>query len=79
LTKIARYPYGDELSLINPSFNKSCNSLSGGNPGKSLGNTSGNSHTTEMSCISYTTASKTCPHTLTATDAGMDKLTISCP
>jgi hypothetical protein len=53
-------------------------SLYGGNLGKSIGNTSGNSHTTEMSCISCTMAPKTCPDTLARADTGMDNLTSFC-
>jgi hypothetical protein len=99
---MAGHPYGDELDLINPFSNKSCNrvlssanslggirydlleigvvpcfrsitnytSLSGGSLGKSSENTSRNSHTTGMSCISCTMASKTLPYTLTGTDTG---------
>jgi hypothetical protein len=108
---MAGHPHGDELGLINPFSNKSCNcvfsfanslggirydlleigvipgfnsitnstSLSGGNLGKSSGNTSGNSHTIGMSYISCTMASKACLDALTMTDIGIDNLTSSCP
>jgi hypothetical protein len=64
-----------------PGFNSITNSTSllGGNPGKYLGNTSGNSHTTEMSCISYTMVTKTCLDVFTRTDIVMDSLISSCP
>jgi hypothetical protein len=65
-----------EIGVV-PGFNSITNSMSqsGGNPGKSSGNTSRNSYTTGMSCISCTTTSKDRPDAFT----GIDNLTSSCP
>jgi hypothetical protein len=69
-----------EIGVV-PGFNSITNStsLSGCNPGKSSGNTSGNSHTIGMSHISCIMASKARPVVLIGIDTGTDNLTSSCP
>jgi hypothetical protein len=64
-----------------PGFNSITNSTSlyGGNPGRSSGKTSGNSHTTEISWISGMMASYTLPVGLAGMATGMDKRTSSWP
>jgi hypothetical protein len=64
-----------EIGVV-PGFNSITNStsLSGGNPGKSSGNTSGNLHTTGISCTSSTVTSKALPVTLTEAGIGINNL-----
>jgi hypothetical protein len=64
-----------------PGFNSITNStsLSGGNPGRSSGKTSGNSHTTRISWISGMMASYTQPVGLAGMATGMDKRISSWP
>jgi hypothetical protein len=58
-----------------PGFNSITNStfLSGGNPGKSSGKTSGNSHTTGISLIYGMMASYKLPNGLAGMATGIDK------
>src|SRR5687767_13296844 len=63
-----------EMGVV-PGFNSITNStsLSGGNPGKSSGKTSGNSHTIGISLISCIVVSYTLPHGLAGIATVIDK------